>query len=148
MNTRACVGSPGRAVPWPGAASMLEPAIKAHVVTAATIVPFMFGPPASSSSIFEDPKKGFAAELIEREPAQLERFILGDRAAIKRAQEIVQQPLSRRGIVEHVADECRLCGLLDERLQPFRGRAEPFEEECEHRDVTRGQLRRMQIPSL
>ena len=58
-------------------------------------------------------------------PAHVHRFLLGDRAAVHRAQEVVQQPLSRRRIVEHVADERRLRRLLHEVLQiaPTRRRS-------------------------
>ena len=88
------------------------------------------------------------AQLVEREAALLDRLLFGDRAAVHRAQEVVQQSLPGRGVVEHVADERRLRGLLDEVAEPIRRRVEPFEEERVHRGVARRQLRGMQIPAL
>ena len=52
-----------------------------------------------------------------------------DRAAVQRAQEVVQQSLSGRGVVEDVADERGLRGLGDEVAEPLGRRVEPFEEE-------------------
>ncbi len=64
------------------------------------------------------------------------------------AHEEVEQPLPRRRIVEHVADERRLGGLLDEVAQPGRGGRARGQKERVDRGVARRQLRRMQIPSL
>ncbi len=52
----------------------------------------------------------FAADLLEGQAGR-ERFLLGDRAARDAAQEVVEQALPGRGVVEHVADERRLRGL-------------------------------------
>src|SRR5882672_6323721 len=58
--------------------------------------------------------EGLAPQLLEREAALLDRLGFGDRPAIHRAQEVVQQPLSGRRIVEHIADQRRLRRLLHE----------------------------------
>src|SRR5207248_11007892 len=47
-------------------------------------------------------------QLLERQPAHLGRLALADCAAVHRAQEIIQQSLPGRRVVEHVADERRL----------------------------------------
>src|SRR5207237_1626345 len=58
------------------------------------------------------------------------------------------ESLTRRGIVEHIAEERGLRGLGDEVQQPLGGRFEAFEKECVHRRIPRDQLRGMQIPAL
>ena len=89
-----------------------------------------------------------AAKLGRCQPALLDRFVLGDRAAVHRPQEIIQETLSGGGIVEHVANQGGLRGLLHEVLEPLGSRVEPFEEERVHRRIARRQLRRMQVPPL
>src|SRR3954453_5372161 len=88
-----------------------------------------------------------AAELVEREPRR-ERFFLRDRAAVEGAEEVVQQALARRGVVEDVADERRLAGLLDEIAEALRRGRESLEEEAVDRGVARRELRGIQIPAL
>ena len=61
--------------------------------------------------------------------------MLGDRAAVHRAEKVVQQPLSRRRIVEDVAHERRLRGLLDKILQSLRRGRESFQEKRIDRGV-------------
>ena len=87
-------------------------------------------------------------ELVERQAALLDRLLLRDRAAVHRAQEVVQQALPGRGVVEHVADERRLRRLLDEVAQALGRGVEAFEEERVDRGVARRQLRRVQVPAL
>ena len=64
-------------------------------------------------------REGPAAELVDRQ-SRFARFVFGDRARAQSAQEVVQQPLSRRRIVEDVTDECRLRRPLDERAKAGR----------------------------
>ncbi len=59
-----------------------------------------------------------------------------NRAAVQRSKKVVQQSLSRRCIVEHVADERRLRRLLDEVAQAIRRRGEPFEKETIDRGIS------------
>src|ERR1043165_9413867 len=89
----------------------------------------------------------FAADLVEREPGR-KRFLLGDRAARDAAQEVVEQALAGRRVVEHVADQGRLGGLVDEVAQPLGRRGEAVEEERVDRAVAGRQLRGMEVPAL
>src|SRR5437762_6881113 len=68
------------------------------------------GGPACSS--LQDSDERSRPQLLERQAAHLNGFVLADRTAAERAQEVVQQSLARRRIVEHVADERRLRRLL------------------------------------
>ena len=88
-----------------------------------------------------------AAQLLERE-ARRERLLLGERAAVHAAQEVVEQALAGRGVVEDVADERRLAGLLDEVAQALGRGGEAFEEEGVDRGVARRQLRGVEVPAL
>src|ERR1043165_1446081 len=86
-----------------------------------------------------------AADLVEGEPGG-ERLLLGDRAAGDAAQEVVEQALAGRGVVEHVADQGGLRRLVDEVLEALRGGREAIEEEAVDGTVARGQLSGMEIP--
>src|SRR5947209_1005441 len=65
-------------------------------------------------AVLQDARKRSASKLVERQAALRNRFRLGDRAAIQRAQEIAQQPLPGCRVVEQVADDRGLRRLLDE----------------------------------
>src|SRR5207244_3425987 len=84
--------------------------------------------------------------FCEREAALFDRLVLRDGAAVHRTQEVIQQSLPRRGIVEYVADERGLRRLLNEIAKAFRCGVEPLEEERVDRGIARGELRRMQVP--
>ena len=56
------------------------------------------------------------------------RLSFTDRAAIDRAQKIIQESLPRGGIVEHVTDKRGFRGLLDKILQPRGCGIQPFEK--------------------
>jgi hypothetical protein len=71
----------------------------------------------------------------------------GDRAAVHRAQEVVQQSPSGRGIIEHVSDERPAPPSARSSSAAGRG-VETFEEERIDRCEARRQLRRVKIPSL
>src|SRR5207237_5950102 len=88
-----------------------------------------------------------AAQLVERETGA-ERFLFRDRAAVHSAQEVVEQPLSRCGVVEDVADERCLSRFLNEVAEPIGRGAERLDEERVDGGVTRRQLRGIQIPPL
>src|SRR4029077_10889617 len=88
------------------------------------------------------------AQLRDRQAALLDGLRLGHRAAAERAQKVVEEPLPGGGVVEDVAHERRLAGLLDEVAQARRGGVEALEEEGEDSGVSRRELRRMQIPAL
>src|SRR3954465_9010423 len=70
-----------------------------------------------------DLDEGLAADLVERQPGR-QRLLLGDGAARDAAQEVVEQALAGGRVVEHVADQGRLRGLVDEVAQPLGRRPE------------------------
>src|SRR5260370_29910098 len=88
-----------------------------------------------------------ASQLLESQ-ARRERLFLGDRAAVQRAQEVIQEALTGSGVVENVADERRLPGLLDEIAETVGSGGEAFQEEGVNGGVTRGKVRRIPIPPL
>src|SRR5258708_318656 len=61
---------------------------------------------------------------------------------------MIQQPLTRCGIVEDFTDEGSLRSFANKVAQAFRGRIEPFEEKGIDGRVARGQLRGVKIPAL
>jgi len=65
-------------------------------------------------SALQDFDERAGAEFGEREARQLLRLFLGDGPAVDGAQEVVEEALAGRGVVEHVADEGGLGRLLDE----------------------------------
>src|ERR1051325_2417510 len=87
-------------------------------------------------------------KLVVGQTRQPRRLFFGYRAAIDRAQKIIQKALARRGIVEHVANQRGLRGFLDEIAQTLGSRVEALQKECVDRRVACRQLRRMQVPSL
>src|SRR2546421_2349728 len=78
----------------------------------------------------------------------MNRLRLGDGPAVDCAQEVVEEALTRRRVVEHVADESGARGLLDEVAQSLRGGPEAFEEEGVDGCVARRELRGVQVPAL
>src|SRR5262245_10231232 len=56
-------------------------------------------------SILEDLDERARAKLVERDARPLDSLVLGDRAAVDRSQEVVEQALTCRGIVKDVADK-------------------------------------------
>jgi hypothetical protein len=104
--------------------------------------------PPSASPVLQDPRERAAAQFVERESAHLDRLGLGNGAGIQRAQKIIEKPLSRRRVVEHIADERGLCSFRDEIAEPLRGSGEALEEERVHRGVACRKLRGMEIPTL
>src|SRR5215510_3063908 len=88
-----------------------------------------------------------AAQLLEREAGR-ERLLLGERARVDAAQEEVEQALAGRRVVEDVAEQRGLGGLLDERLQAVCGLGARLQEERVHGGVAGGELRRVQVPAL
>ena len=89
-----------------------------------------------------------AAQLVERHAGHRDRLFFRERAAVDRAEEEVEQSLTRRGVVEHIAHERR----LRRRSTKFRSRAPccsiPSRKKRVYRRVTRHELRRMQVPAL
>ena len=81
-------------------------------------------------------------------PESSQRLFFSERAAIDRAQKIIQQSLARRRIVKHVANQRCFGRLLDKVAQTFRGRVQALEKESIDGGITGRQLRRMQIPAL
>src|SRR5256714_8418623 len=77
-------------------------------------------PSATFAPALQDLHERSAAQLLEREAAHLDRLAFRDGAAVQGAQEIIQQSLSGRRIVEHVADERGLRRLVDEVRQTIR----------------------------
>src|SRR6202011_2984175 len=57
-----------------------------------------------------------AAQLLQRE-AGGQRLLLGDGAAVERAEEVVEEALTGRGVIEDVADQRGLPRLFDEVAQ-------------------------------
>src|ERR671926_409816 len=98
-------------------------------------------------SAFENSDERAGAEFFEREAGQPQSFLFGERTGVEGAQEVVKEALTRR-VVEDVANEGSLGGLLDEVAQALRGGVEPFEEEGIDGGVASGELRGVQVPSL
>src|SRR5204863_9136722 len=92
-------------------------------------------------SVLENPDERAGAQLVRRQSRQANRLVLGDGPAVDCAQEVVEEALPRRRVVEHVADECGARSLLDEVAQALRRRPEAFEEEGVDGCVARGELR-------
>src|SRR5689334_15505865 len=69
--------------------------------------------------VFQNLDERGGAQFRQREPGKFERLGLSDCTAVDCAQEIIEQPLSGRRVVENIADERGLRGLLDEVLQTF-----------------------------
>src|SRR5438067_2367375 len=67
---------------------------------------------------------------------------------VKSAQEVVEQALAGGGIVEDIAHERCLSGLLNKITQANRRRAQTFQEERIDRGVARRKLGGIEIPSL
>src|SRR5262249_17391337 len=88
------------------------------------------------------------AELVEREARGRERVVFADGAGAHGADEVVEEPLPSRGVVEARPEERRLCRPLDE-VPEARGRLlETREEERVDGRVPCGELRRVEIPAL
>src|SRR5260221_6441983 len=96
---------------------------------------------------FHDLHERPAAQLVECE-AGGQRFILRDRAAVQCAKEVVEQALAGGGVVEDIADERGLSCLLDEVVEPVRGRFQSLEEERVDGGVARRKLGGIEVPSL
>src|SRR6202011_5516359 len=94
---------------WTGAGRPVETPEKASVRVAFTIKgePYWIDLPFAAPAV------------VHGQTAHLDRLLLGDRAAVHGAQEVVQEALPRRRIVEHLADKRCLRRLLDEVLQPI-----------------------------
>src|SRR5436305_14453151 len=99
-------------------------------------------------SVLQNPDERAGAKLVRRKTCQTNRLLLRDGPAVDRAQEVVEKPLPRRCVVEHVADEGGARRLLDEVAQALRRGAEALEEEGIDGCIPDGELRRMQVPSL
>ena len=80
--------------------------------------------------------------------SQAFRFCFTDRPAIDCPQEIIQQALTRGGIVKHVSDERGFGRFLDEIFQTSGCGIQPFQKKRIHRGVPRRELRGVQVPSL
>src|SRR5689334_22161506 len=100
------------------------------------------------SPALEDLYERAGDEFGVGEPRPLAGFLLGYRATTNGPQEVVEQPLARRGVVEDVADQSGLGGFLDKVLQALTGRVQAFQEKGVDGGVSRGQLRGMQVPAL
>src|SRR5436305_12614959 len=99
-------------------------------------------------AVLQNLDEGAGAKLFVREARKPDGLRFGDRAAVYRAQEVVEQPLSRRGVVEHVADEGCARGLLDEVTEALGRRAETLKEESVDGRVARRELCGVQVPPL
>src|SRR5215471_813250 len=119
---------------------------------AATSASHTGSPPAGMwlhpSAVLQDRDEGAAADLVDGQAGHLHRARLGDRAGLDRAQEVVEESLPGRGVVEDVAHERRLRGLVDEVPEPLPRGVDAHEKELEQRRVARHQLRRVQVPAL
>src|SRR5215210_3954427 len=100
-----------------------------------------------SPAALQDPDEAARAQLVERESGR-ERLLFRQRAAVHPAQEIIEEALAGRGVVEDVAHQRRLSGLGHEVLEALGRGGESFEEEGVDRGVARRELRRMQVPAL
>src|SRR5215204_1314118 len=106
------------------------------------------GGAAGAPTILQDLHERSTPQLVERHARHGDRLVLGHCAAVDRAEEEGQQPLTGRRVVEYVADESRLCGPLDEVAEPRALLLEAGEEKGVHRCITRDELCRVQIPAL
>ncbi len=87
-------------------------------------------------------------QLRRSQSCECLRFIRGDGSAVDGAQEIIQEPLAGRGIVEDFSDKGSLSGFRDEITKALRCSVEALQEERIDRSVTCDELRRMKIPAL
>ena len=71
-----------------------------------------------------------------------------DGTCLHGAEKEAQQPLPRRRLVEHAADERRLCRLVEERVETRARRVDSLEVEARDGRVSRDELHQMQIPAL
>ena len=133
----------GTPLAWASRLSRSLPGVAAEITVAVA-----HGRTQAAHAVFQNLHKRLAAQLLERQAAHLHRFRLADRAAVHRAQEIVQQPLPGRRIVEHLADQRRLRRLLHEVAQPVRRGGQPFEEERVDRGIARARTARGGDPIL
>lgn len=76
------------------------------------------------------------------------RLLFGQRAGVDRAQEVIEQALAGRRVVEGVTDAIGLRRLLDEGAQPRRRGVHAVEKEGMDGGVADRKLRRMEIPAL
>src|ERR1051325_5623817 len=83
-----------------------------------------------------------------RQARKLRRFVFRYRAAIDRAQKIIQQSLAGGGIVEDITNQSCFGGLLDKVAQPFRSGVQTFKKESIYRGIAGRELARMQVPAL
>src|ERR1700680_3404053 len=68
--------------------------------------------PHLGAHVRENVDKRSSAKHLQRQSAHLDGFLLSDGAAVHGPQEVIQQSLPGRGIVEYIADERGLRGRL------------------------------------
>src|SRR5688572_6494760 len=88
------------------------------------------------------------SELVHSDARSPRRLVRGDRTAVDRPDEEVQQALPSRGVVEYITDQCGASRLLDKVAETLGRRVETLEKKCEHSGVSCRQLSGMKIPSL
>lgn len=98
--------------------------------------------------VFENLDERAGAQFVGGEAGEAQGFGFGERAGVGGAEEVVEEALTRGGVVEHVADEGGLGGLLDEVAEALGGGVESFEEEGVDGGVAGGELRGVQVPAL
>src|SRR5262249_16419665 len=95
----------------------------------------------------EDLRERAELHLVARQPGARD-LVEVDRAAVERAQEVVEQTLAGGRVIEDLTDQRRLRRFLDEVAQALGRLAEAFAKESEAGRVAHWQLRRVQVPAL
>src|ERR1051325_11744952 len=85
-------------------------------------------PGSCSATSLQNLHERSRAQLVQREAGR-QGLVFRQRAAVDAADEIVEQALPGRGVVEDIADQRGLSRLLHEIAQPFGCGGEAFEEE-------------------
>jgi hypothetical protein len=102
----------------------------------------------SGFSALDNLHKRPRSQLVQRQAGERADLVLTNGPAVERAQEEIQQSLSRGRVVEHRARERGLGGLPDQIEQSLRCSVQAFQEERIDGRVARDQLRGVQIPAL
>src|SRR5688572_20500509 len=87
-------------------------------------------------------------QLGHAQTGTFDGFGFRDRAAVDRAEKIVEQALTGCSVVENVTDERRFRSFFDEVFQTFGSCVEAFEKERVDGCVASRELRRVQVPTL
>src|SRR4051812_45681329 len=77
----------------------------------------------------QNPHERPPPQLLQGQPRPLQRLLFRDRPAVDGAQEVVEEALAGGGVVEDLADQRGLGGLMNEIAQAVGGGVEALQEE-------------------